>query len=231
MKSRKISVAAILMAALVVFSGCSTTSKTTKGALIGGGGGALLGAGIGALAGKGKGAVIGAAIGTAVGATTGAIIGNKMDKKQKELEALQNAKVQEVTDANGLKGILVTFDGGILFATGKSDLSATAQSSLSDFATKMSNMTDTDITIWGHTDNTGSLATNQALSLARAQSVATYLTGKGIASSRITTAGKADTMPVASNDTAAGKAQNRRVEIYITANAQMIQDAQASAAQ
>jgi len=229
MKSRKVSVAALLMAALVVFSGCSTTSKTTKGALIGGGGGAALGAGIGALAGKGKGAIIGAAIGTAVGATTGAIIGHQMDKKQKELEAIQNAKVQATTDSNGLQAILVTFDGGILFATGKSDLSATAQNSLANFASKMSDMTETDITILGHTDNTGSLATNQALSLQRAQSVATFLTGKGIASSRITSQGKADTMPVASNDTAAGKAQNRRVEIYITANAQMINEAAASA--
>jgi len=229
MNSRVITVSATFMAALVMLSGCSTMSKTTKGALIGGGGGAAVGAGVGALVGKGKGAAIGAAIGTAVGATTGAIIGHKMDKKQKELEALQGAKVESVTDANNLQAILVTFDSGILFATGKSTLNAASQKSLSDFAAKMKDMTDTDITILGHTDNTGSDAVNNKLSLDRAQSVMNFLATNGIASSRMTAQGKGYSVPVASNDTEAGRSQNRRVEIYITANKQMIQNAEAAA--
>jgi len=229
MKSRAISVSAILMASLVVLSGCSTMSKTTKGALLGGGGGAILGAGIGALAGKGKGAAIGAAIGTAVGAGAGAVIGNRMDKKQKELEALQGAKVESITDVNGLPGILVTFDSGILFATGKSNLSTASQKALSDFAVKMKDMPETNLTILGHTDNTGSLAINQKLSLERAQAVANFLMTKGIANTRMSEQGKADSMPVATNDNETGRAQNRRVELYITANENMIKEAEASA--
>ena len=93
-------------------------SNTGKGALIGAGGGAGLGAIVGALAGN---TAIGAAIGTAVGAGAGAIIGKKMDKAKKEAEAIQNAQVEEVTDANGLDAVKMTFDSGILFNTGKAD--------------------------------------------------------------------------------------------------------------
>jgi len=98
-------------------------SNQGKGALIGAGGGAGLGAIIGAIAGN---TAIGAAIGGAVGAGAGAIIGKKMDKAKKEAEAVQNAQVEAVTDANGLEAVKVTFDSGILFATGSSTLSSTA---------------------------------------------------------------------------------------------------------
>jgi len=201
-------------------------SKTGKGTLLGSGAGAVLGAGIGAAIGNTKGAAIGAAIGTAVGAGAGAVIGKKMDKKAEELEALENAKVETVEDANGLEAIKVTFDSGILFATNKATLSQTSKNELSEFATKMSDMKDTDITIYGHTDNTGSDAVNERLSKQRAESVATYLQNCGIASSRLTTEGKSYSMPVASNETAEGRAQNRRVEIYITANKAMIEAAE-----
>jgi len=201
-------------------------SKTGKGTLLGSGAGAVLGAGIGAAIGNTKGAAIGAAIGTAVGAGAGAVIGKKMDKKAEELEALENAKVETVEDANGLEAIKVTFDSGILFATNKATLSQTSKNELSEFATKMSDMQDTDITIYGHTDNTGSDAVNERLSKQRAESVATYLQNCGIASSRLTTEGKSYSMPVASNETAEGRAQNRRVEIYITANKAMIEAAE-----
>jgi len=210
----------------IVFQGCSTMSKTGKGTLLGSGAGAVLGAGIGAAIGNTKGAAIGAAIGTAVGAGAGAVIGKKMDKKAEELEALENAKVETVEDANGLEAIKVTFDSGILFATNKATLSQTSKNELSEFATKMSDMQDTDITIYGHTDNTGSDAVNERLSKQRAESVATYLQNCGIASSRLTTEGKSYSMPVASNETAEGRAQNRRVEIYITANKAMIEAAE-----
>ena len=184
------------------------------------------GAGIGAAIGDGKGAAIGAAIGTAVGAGTGAVIGKKMDKKAEELAALQNAQVEQVEDANGLQAIKVTFNSGILFPTNGSTLSQTSKNELSQFATKMSDMQDTDITIYGHTDNTGSDAVNEKLSAQRAESVATYLKSCGIAGSRMTTEGKSYSMPVADNATKEGRAQNRRVEIYISANEDMIKAAE-----
>ena len=215
------------MCAVMVFSGCGNMSKTGKGTLIGSGAGAAIGAGLGAIIGKdGKGAAIGAAIGTAVGAGAGAVIGKKMDKKAAELEALENAQVETVEDSNGLQAIKVTFNSGILFPTNGSTLSQASKNELSQFATKMSDMQDTDITIYGHTDNTGSDAVNERLSKERAQSVATYLKNCGIASSRMTTEGLSYSVPVASNDTKEGRAQNRRVEIYITANQKMIEAAE-----
>ena len=220
---------AILLCAIMLIPGCGNMSNTAKGGAIGSGAGAALGAGLGALIGhNGKGAAIGAAIGTAVGAGTGVIIGKKMDKKAEELaRELENAQVETVTDVNGLEAIKVTFSSGILFPTGKSTLSTTSQKELSDFAAKMSDLVDTDITIYGHTDNTGSDAVNERLSLERADAVSAYLKRQGIASKRIDTQGLSYSMPVASNDTAEGRAQNRRVEIYITANPDMIKAAEA----
>lgn len=208
------------------FPGCASMSNTGKGAAIGAGGGAALGAGIGALAGKGKGAAIGAAIGAAVGSGTGALIGRRMDKQKKELEKIQNAQVESVTDANNLQAIKVTFDNGILFATNKSELSPAARTSLTTFATSLKNSPDTDVTIFGHTDNTGSRAVNEKLSQQRAEAVANFLVGNGISRSRITTEGLAYDQPVADNSTVEGRAKNRRVEIYITANEAMIRKAE-----
>ncbi len=186
-----------------------------------------MGAGVGALAGGGKGAAIGAAIGAAVGAGSGALIGKKMDKQKAELEKMQNAKVETTTDANGLQAIKVTFEGGILFATGKSDLSATAKTNLNQFAASLKANPDTDITVQGHTDNTGSRQINEKLSLQRAQSVYNYLNAQGVAGTRMSAQGFASDFPVADNSTAAGQAQNRRVEVYITANKDMIDKANA----
>jgi outer membrane protein OmpA-like peptidoglycan-associated protein len=215
------------MCAAIVFSGCANMSQTGKGTLIGSGAGAAVGAGIGAIIGKdAKGAAIGAAIGTAVGAGAGAIIGKKMDKKAEELAALENAQIEKVEDSNGLEAIKVTFDSGILFAFNKSDLTQSSKNELSKFASKMADLPDTDITIYGHTDNTGRDDVNQRISTERAQSVANYLKNCGISSSRMTTEGKSYSMPVADNSTKEGRAQNRRVEIFITANQKMIEAAE-----
>ena len=217
---------AILMISLIVGS-CGTWSNLGKGTAIGAGAGAAVGAIVGAIAGKdAKGAAIGAAIGGVVGAGTGAIIGNKMDKQKAELEALENAKVEEITDANNLKGLKVTFDNAILFATNSSTLSATSKSNLEKFAQSLKNTVDTDVTIFGHTDNTGTYDVNQRVSNERAKSVADFLMGTGIQSSRLSTIGKAYDDPIADNSTVDGRAQNRRVEIYITANEKMIQEAE-----
>lgn len=218
---------AIVLSASLIFSGCSSWSKLASGATIGGGSGAALGAGIGALIGKdGKSTAIGSAIGTVVGAGVGAIIGNKMDQKAKELAEIENAQVETVKDANGLDAIKVTFESGILFKTNSSTLSADSKTSLKEFASQIKDLPETDITIFGHTDNTGTAAVNEKLSLERANAVSAYLSNCGIGKDRMTSEGKSYTMPVADNSTAEGRAQNRRVEIFISANETMIQQAQ-----
>ena len=191
-----------LCGALIV--GCGM-SNLGKGSLIGTGAGAAIGAGIGYLiGGSGKAAAIGAGIGTAVGAGTGAIIGHQMDKKAAELAALENAQVETVTDVNGLKAIKVTFDSGILFDFNKSSLKPEAKESLDKFAAKMADMSHTNINVYGHN-----------------------LTQKGIAKDRIVADGLSFDFPVADNATAEGRAQNRRVEIYVSADEEMVKEAEA----
>lgn len=214
---------------LIGETACSSMTQTGKGALIGGGGGAAVGAGLGALIGGGKGAGIGSAIGAAVGAGAGALIGNKMDKQKKELqeELGSQAKVEETTDQNGLKAIKVTFDGGILFPTGKYTLNPQAKADLTRFAASLKDNPDTNVQIYGFTDNTGSFAVNQRLSGERADAVLSYLANSGVSPTRLTAQGIPMADYVASNDTPEGRAQNRRVEIYISANQHMIEQAQA----
>ena len=177
---RNLKVITVIMLSSIIINSCGTMNSATKGGLIGGAGGAALGAGIGALAGQGKGAVIGAAIGGAVGAGAGVLIGHKMDKQKAELEKIEGAKVETVTDANNLKGIKVTFDNGILFATGKSELNTTSRNALLKFAESLKNTPETDITIYGHTDNTGTREFNVRLSLQRAVAVAGFLNTNGV---------------------------------------------------
>jgi len=140
--------------------------------------------------------------------------------------AVENAQVQEVTDANGLDAVKVTFDSGILFATNKSDLNTSAKNSLVKFANVLKNNTDCDVAIYGHTDNTGTDAINQPLSVSRATSVSDYLKSCGVSSSQIKTIeGQGSSNPVADNSTAAGREQNRRVEVYMYASQEMIEKA------
>ena len=210
----------------MVLVGCNV-SNTAKGTAIGAGGGAVVGAIIGKMAGN---TAIGAVIGGTVGATTGAIIGKKMDKAKKEAEAVKNAQVETITDANGLEAVKVTFDSGILFATNKADLNATSKASLTQFAEVLKENRDMDIAIIGHTDNTGSDAVNNPLSKNRAQSVSKYLKSQGVASAQIKTIdGQGSTNPVADNSTAEGRKQNRRVEVYMYASEKMINEANAEA--
>ena len=216
---------------LISFSGCNSMSKTLQGGLIGGGAGGALGAGIGALIGKGKGAAIGGAIGAVAGGVAGTLIGKHMQKKADELAAIEGASVTTVTDNNGYTGIQVTFDSGILFDTNKADLKAPARNALTNFATSLRNDPNTNVQIFGHTDNTGSREVNEKLSLKRANAVKTYLENSGVAGGRMETRGLAYDYPVADNSTAEGRAQNRRVEVYITADETMIQQAEAGTLQ
>lgn len=230
MKIFKIVCMALIAGSLMIAeTSCNSLTNTGKGALIGGGGGAGVGAGVGALIGGGKGAGIGAAIGAAVGAGAGALIGNKMDKQQKQLEEElgSQAKVEQTTDQNGLQAIKVTFDGGILFPTGKYTLNPQAQADLSRFAVSLKENPGTNVQIYGFTDNTGSFAVNQRLSGQRADAVMSYLANSGVSPTRLSAEGIPMADYVASNDTPAGRAQNRRVEIYITAGQQMIEQANA----
>ena len=175
------------------------------------------------------------AVGTAVGAGTGALIGKHMDKVKKQAEAVQNAQVETVQDSNGLEAVKVTFDSGILFKSGKADLSTTAQTSLFNFANVLKQNTDCDVAVQGYTDNDpwkGSTAEQSAqknlqLSQQRAQAVTTYLLSQGVSSTQIrSTMGYGESNPVADNSTAAGKQQNRRVEVYMYASQAMINAAE-----
>lgn len=226
---------ALILCAGIMMGSCGMTN-TAKGGMIGGGGGAALGALIGGLAGKGKGAAIGAAVGAAVGTGAGVLIGKKMDKAAEEAAKIENAQVEQVTDNNGLQAVKVTFASGILFSTSSSTLSTAAKNSLTDFANNVLKQNpNMDVTICGYTDNTGwrnstaseSVQKNIELSKQRAASVSGYLLSCGVSGNQIKSVeGFGEDSPVASNDTEAGRQQNRRVEIYIYASEEMIKQAE-----
>lgn len=228
MKKSKIFTIGALSLCLFGAGACGSMTNMGKGALIGGGGGSALGAGIGALIGGGKGAGIGAAIGAAVGAGAGTLIGRKMDQQKKQLEAelAEKAAIETVKDQNGLEAIKVTFSNGILFPTNGTTLNSSERQTLTSFATNLINNPETNVQIFGFTDNTGSMAVNEKVSTGRADAVENFLVNSGVSKSRLTARGIPMADYVASNDTPEGRAQNRRVEIYITANQQMIQQAE-----
>ena len=154
-----------------------------------------------------------------------------MDKVKKQAQAqLPNATVETVKDANNLDAVKVTFDSGILFATNKADLNQTSKNELNNLANIMKQNADVSIDVRGYTDSTGSDAINQPLSVNRAQSVANYLTQNGVKYSQMKNVnGYGSSNPVASNETAAGRQQNRRVEVYLYASKEMIESAKAQA--
>jgi len=218
MKSFK--VLAVALCAGIVVSGCNNLAKGTA---IGAAGGAALGAIIGKIAGN---TAVGAAVGTAVGAGTGALIGKHMDKVKAQAAAVENAQVQEIEDANGFKGVKVTFDSGILFATNSSTLSASATNCINQIAAVLNQNKDVDVAIFGHTDSTGSDAINDPLSLKRAQAVEKSLKSKNVSNIK-RVEGQGSHNPVADNSTAEGKKQNRRVEVYMYASKEMVEAAEA----
>ena len=206
-----------LALSLIVVS-CTTTnpetgktqaSKTTIGA----GAGAADGAVLGQIIGKDtKGTVIG----TAAGAAVGAVIGNVFDKQEAKLrEDLKGTGVEVTRTAEG--EIKLVAPENVTFATNSSTISSRFTNTLDSIASVLKEYPDSNITVSGHTDSTGNDAINNPLSVNRANSVANYLKQEGIASSRITAVGYGSKQPVASNSTSDGRAQNRRVEIKITA--------------
>lgn len=215
MKSMMNGVLAVgLFLSVVAGSGCGI-SNAVKGGVIGGAAGGAVGGVIGNKAGN---TAAGAIIGAAVGGTAGVLIGRHMDKQAAEMrERLANAEVERVAE-----GIRITFDSGILFAFDSSELQPAARSTIEDMARVLVDYPESNIMIEGDTDNTGATEYNQKLSERRAQAVADYSRSLGIASNRITTIGLGEMNPVVSNDTAAGREQNRRVEVAIYANQALI---------
>lgn len=195
---------------LAASTGCSW-NNAAKGGAIGAGAGGAAGAVIGSQSGN---TAVGAIIGAAVGGATGAIIGNEMDKRAAEIEAdLEGAKIERIGE-----GIKITFDSGLLFDFDKSDLRPQAKTNIANLAGILNKYPDTDIVVEGDTDNVGSDDYNVQLSNRRAESVANHMVGLGVSGSRISEIGLGETNPVASNDTDAGRQQNRRVEVAIFAN-------------
>jgi len=192
----------------LLLAGCTTPGKkTANGAAIGAGGGAAIGALIGSKSGNaGKGALIGAAAGMLVGGT----IGNRLDKQAKELAAA-GAETRRTEE-----GIVVNMKGDILFDTAKSTLKPAAVDQIGQVGAVLAKYQDDKIIVIGHTDNVGNDAYNQTLSENRAKAVKVQLITSGVPAENITVEGMGESSPAASNDTAEGRAQNRRVELKIT---------------
>ncbi|MEG1615973.1 MAG: OmpA family protein [Bacteroidales bacterium] len=165
-------------------------------------------------------------------------ISAKMKQQQQELvngweifeaAADQNdtiVSVEIVPDQNSLDAIKLGLDDSVLFMEGSAKLSPKAEAILSRVAENLNNFPETDVTIVGYTSTTGTQQVNMDLSMSRAQNVMDYLVAKGVDATRMKAIGKNWQDPVATNATAAGRAMNRRVEIWVTANQQMIDNMQ-----
>lgn len=226
MKNNKIKISSILLASALLLSSCEAVQNTNseqRGTAIGTAAGAVLGGILGNNLGKGKNAPVGAVLGGIVGGVAGNVIGRKMDKQAKDIKTtLPGAEVERVGE-----GIKVTMKESMVnFGFDSANLTATAKTNLDKLAQVLVSNPDTNINIYGHTDSKGSDTYNLSLSEKRANAVKSYLTSKGVASNRIFAMGRGEAEPVASNDTDAGRAENRRVEFAITANEDMIKDAQ-----
>jgi outer membrane protein OmpA-like peptidoglycan-associated protein len=210
--ARSAAIAALTATALLT-AGCANMSEEQKGTAKGAGIGAVVGATAGVLIGDNKRA---AATGAAVGAVGGAIAGNiwskKMEEKKRALEQqTQGTGIDVAQTPNNELKVNVPADSG--FATGRSDVRPQLRSVLDTFAAGLDpNMR---VRVIGHTDSTGSDAINDPLSLDRAQSVRDYLAARGVQPARVETRGRGSKEPVADNSTEAGRAANRRVEIFL----------------
>ncbi|EKB57660.1 OmpA family protein [Bergeyella zoohelcum] len=225
MKLNKSYLLGIGLSSAMIFTSCEAVQNSNnqqRGTAIGAASGAIIGGILGNNLGKGKNAPLGAVLGGVVGGAAGNVIGRKMDKQAKDIkETLPGAEVERVNE-----GIRVTFSESLInFAFDSANLSVASKQNLDKMAKILKDNPDTNINIYGHTDSKGSDSYNQKLSERRAAAVKSYLVAKGISSGRMYTQGMGESSPVASNDTDAGRAQNRRVEFAITANEKMINEA------
>lgn len=226
----------ILAVVLLMASGCETAKKTNKaqrGAVIGAAGGAVIGGVIGNNVGKGN-TVLGAIIGGVVGGVAGGIIGNKMDKQAEKIKnEIPGAEVQRVGE-----GIVVTFseknpDGskmGVYFDFDRSELTSNSKLALNKLIQIFKEYPETNILVEGHTDDKGTDNYNLALSKKRAKAVGNYLKINGVEPSRLTINWYGEAQPKVENASDISRAENRRVEFAITANAAMKAEAQKEAA-
>jgi len=205
-----------MLAATVAISGCADMSPTQRGTATGAGVGAGLGAILGAATGGGGGGrtATGAVLGGAAGAVVGNIWSNKMENQKRTMEqATQGTGVQVSQTADNRLKLDIPSD--ISFDTGRADIQPNFRPILDRFATTLADNPYTVITIIGHTDSTGSDAVNDPLSLNRAARTRDYLTGRGVAAARFRVEGRGSHEPLVANDTAANRAKNRRVEIFV----------------
>lgn len=203
-----------LLANLSLLPGCKTMNNTQKGGAIGAGAGGAVGGVIGNQSGN---TAVGAIIGATVGGAAGALIGRQMDKQAEELEEdLDGAEVTRVGE-----GIKITFDSGLLFDFDSYQLRQNTREDLEEMASTLKKYEDTNILIEGHTDAQGSEDYNQELSENRAEQVNQYLMELGVDPGRVNTIGYGESQPIASNETADGRQENRRVEVAIYANEEM----------
>jgi outer membrane protein OmpA-like peptidoglycan-associated protein len=218
---KKMLTAGLAIGLVIWGAGCASMNNTGRGAVIGGAGGAVVGGLIGNAAGN---TLVGAIIGAAVGGAAGAYIGHYMDKQAEEMRKdLQGAKVERVGE-----GIKITFDSGLLFDVNRYELRDASRQNLTRLATILNKYPDTNVLVEGHTDSTGTREINLPLSENRAKSVSAYLAQLNVQSSRFTVHGYGPDQPVATNDTAEGRQQNRRVDIAIMANDKLKKAAQDS---
>lgn len=205
----------------LALSGCSgLQTKTQKGAAYGATGGAVAGALVGQLVGGDtKATLIGAAVGAAVGGAAGAGVGKMMDNQERDLrQSLASSEAATVRREGNL--LAVTLKGDVLFDFNSTAVKPGLYSEVNKIADAMNQYPDTVARIEGHTDSVGSESYNMDLSNRRASAVRDLLVQRGVASTRLETIGFGETMPIASNDTEAGRLQNRRVEIKIAPTSQ-----------
>ncbi len=208
---KKYFVILLVVGFIIAGTHCASWGNKEKGVAIGGASGAVLGGVIGKAAGS---TIAGAIIGAAVGGAAGYYIGNYMDKQAAEIERdIEGAKVERIGE-----GIKITFDSGILYDVDKATLKQTSKDELAELAVILNKYADTNILIEGHTDSTGSEEYNLSLSKRRSESVSNWLAIQKVDPTRFTIMGYGMAQPVAPNETAEGRALNRRVDVGIMAN-------------
>lgn len=209
----------VLGAVAMVAAACTTNPYTgeqrASRTVTSGAGGAAAGAAAGAILGEviGDRAGRGAAIGAAVGAATGVGIGVYQDRQQAKLrERLAASGVSVTRDGDN---IYLNMPSDITFPVNQSDIKPGFYETLNSVAIVLNEFNQTLVSVYGHADSTGSDSYNQALSERRALSVAQYLASQGVSGERLRSVGLGESQPIASNDTEAGRAANRRVQIVI----------------
>ena len=230
MKSFKNNLMVVALSAGLLLSSCEAvqnTNHTQRGAAVGATSGAVIGGVLGNNVGSGDNAVLGAIAGAVIGGVAGGLIGNSMDKQAEKIENTPPG-AEVVRTAEGIQ-VILDEESDVRFEYDKSDLTAQAKTNIDKLVNIFNEYPNTNILVVGYTDSRGSDAYNLGLSERRANSVVNYLKGKGISSNRLNAIGEGESNPRASNDTDAGRAQNRRVEFAITANEKMIEDAQQQA--